>query len=493
MFSIRLNKNIFINLKQILLNIIMFGGILFLGKFLKDGIGILSFIIFIWLMINQKRHLIVYFLIIWLYLNNYYIGQMYITRTNLYNILFNGKLYTLIFFVSVYKSNWLHDKFNKKLIYWSLGFVVFALISNILHLKFKIGFLNQANVILMFLIILNLKGSSAFNQKILTLLISLGFLEVIISYLQVFQILPAPMKNMSEIAGQYYLHIAGLDDVASGTFGANASNVTSWFETVLFLFFFSVGLFKKNFFFVLLSFVFLTQYGSVDSKTALGVTGLSFLVLLRLLQKSNMLKFKNIINILLFLVFAVIMVNIIKNYYETNFRKGTTGVDVQLSESFNVIINNIGDWGKIAGFKYISEDWLQSGNSINFLIGYGKGNFEYYNNSGRIESMDTPFMQLNNITRSRSAFIKIFGTFGVPGLFFLLWLFIILWKDIRKRKFNNILGMSFKTSGTAILFGSFVFMFLYGGHSYKDLAFQAFLILYAIVLRVEKGTKFATI
>jgi hypothetical protein len=101
--------------------------------------------------------------------------------------------------------------------------------------------------------------------------------------------------------------------------------------------------------------------------------------------------------------------------------------------------------------------------------------------------MDAPFMQLNNITRSRSSFIKMYGTFGIPGLFFLLWLINFFWSDIKTRHFYTSLGRSFKNSGRAILFGSTIFMFLYGGHTYKDLAFEAFLILYAVVLRIENN------
>lgn len=484
--SLRLTENINISFKQILLYIVLFSSILLLGKFIQDGIGIISFVVFGWLLMNKKFNTLTYFLIIWLYLNNYFIGQQYIINSKIYNYLFNGNLYTLLFFIYSFKKKWIYNSLNKQLFSWSISLIIFVFISNILHLLFKLSFLHSANVVLLFLIVQNIQTKKNFEKNILLILISIGFFEVIISYLQVTQVLPPPIKDMATMGGQNFLWIAGLDDIASGTFGAAASNVTSWFETVLFLFFFSIGLNKKSILIIILSLVFLTQYGSVDSKTALGVTFASLLFLFSLTRFRNIVNFRNIVSVILLISFTFLLSVMIKNYYNSNFTSGSQAVDVNISNTAQVIFDNVQDWGKFAGFRNITEDWFAHGDPFYLFIGYGQGNFNYDNNSGRIEQMDTLLMSMNNITRSRSSFIQMYGTFGIFGLLLLFWLFVILWKSIKKTKFKTTIGKSFKSSGIAFLFGSFLFMFLYGGHTYRDLAFQAFLILYAIVLRLEK-------
>jgi hypothetical protein len=479
----------YISVKKIILFLFLYSIILVMGKYLKDGVGIASFFVFIIFIIARKYNLVIYFLIIWLFLSNYFIGQGYIKQTTIYNYLFNGNLYVIILFFVTFKIKWLNTMINLKLLKWVVLILLLIFISNTLHFSFKPSFIYHTNNILLFLIIFNVSLSNKFNQNVILILISLGIFEVIISYFQVFEILPPPITQMKDIIGRRFIWEAGLDDVASGTFGASASNVTSWFETVLFFFFFSYGILNRKNIFILLSFIFIAQYGSIDSKTALGVTVISFLIMLWRIRSIYNLNYKNIISALLLVLFVVFLTNTIKSYYNKNFKKGTVGVNIQLSDSYNAISKNITDWGKIAGFKYITYDWFKSGEPLNLFIGYGSGNFEYSNNSGKIENMDTPLMQMNNITRSRSALIHMYGNYGVLGLLLLFWLFIILWNDLSSRKFTSLIGKGFKISGITILSGSIIFMFLYGGHDYRDLAFQCFLIIYAIVLKTEKEMK----
>ncbi len=96
-----------------------------------------------------------------------------------------------------------------------------------------------------FFLILYLPKNKSFESNLLSLIIAIGLLQVIVSFLQVNQIIAPPRKIM-EASTYFYQWEASLFDAASGTIGAAASNVTSWMETILFLTFFSLGVYKKR-------------------------------------------------------------------------------------------------------------------------------------------------------------------------------------------------------------------------------------------------------
>jgi len=482
--NLTLDKNIRISFKQIALYLAIGGITLYLGFFLKNGIGILSFWIFlIFLFFSKNKDNLLLFIIFWLFLYNYYVGQGWITNNLVLKYLIRGQLYVLITFLFLFSKSWIKNGLSKKLLKWAIILTIIILLSNLFHLNFQLSFINRIYFILLFILILNLPQKRYFETRLFNLIIALGILEVIVSFLQVNQVI-APPQRIAESHTQIYLWVAALDDVASGTFGAMQSNVTSWFETVLFLVFFGLGVYKKKIAFIVLSFIFIMQYVTVDSKTALGVTALSFLYLLYRLKIFNFLNKKNIKYIILISIFLIIAKSFIAYYYTSQNAIGTEKTKNYVEGSVGLVFNYIPDWGKIAGFRNITKDYIKNYPSY-FLIGYGIGNFTYNTNSGRIEDMDIPIMQLNNITRSRSSLISAYGNLGIPGLFMVLWLFVIFYKDIKKQKFYTVFGASFKQAGIAVLFGSIIFMFLYGGHHYNDLAFQMFIILYALVKRVE--------
>lgn len=484
MFKINIDKNIYISLNKVLIYLALCGITLFLGYFLKSGIGIISFSIFLFLLLfSKEKGNLILFLIFWLYIYNFFIGQGLVSNEIISKYFIKGQFYVIITFLVFAKKNWFSIGFNKKLFKWTIIFLLVILLSDILHFEFKINFINQVYFIFIFFLILYLPKNKFFESNLLNLIVAIGLLEVIVSFLQVNQIIAPPTKIMGTGSDAFFWE-AGLDDVASGTFGAAVSNVTSWLETVLFLTFFCHGVYKKKIIIIIFSFIFTLQYTYVDSKTALGVSALALTYLLYRLKIFNFLKGRNIIYVILIISFIFVAKSLITSYYNTNFKAGSSSAKNNVTNSVGIVFSNIQDWGKIAGFKNITEDYLNK-NPLFLLIGYGRDNFSYFNNYGRIEAMDIPIMQLNNIMRSRSSFISAYGKLGIPGLLILIWLFFILFKSLKKQKFNTPFGNSFKQAGNAILFGSLIFMFLYGGHTYNDLAFLMFFILYALTLRIE--------
>jgi hypothetical protein len=355
-------------------------------------------------------------------------------------------------------------------------------------LDFNLNAFNQLNFIFVFFLVYFLSGRSIFSKELINFLIALGILQVIVSYLQVNQIIPPASKDMSIIEGQSFIWVAGLDDVASGTFGAAASNVTSWFCTILFLFLFALGNITKKKWLMFLGILIVLQHGSVDSKTISALSIISFFYLLQKLKVYNVFNKKNVMYLVLVLFSGIILSLLLKTYYLKLYKEGVGEPKKLITDTAYIVYENFWNWGKFAGFKNITVDHLNN-NPYQILFGYGRENYNYSDNMSRIESMDTPIMQLNNITRSRSAFIDIYAKLGLFALLLILYLFKILFMDINKRHYLTPLGLAFKYSASAMLIGSLILMFLYGGHTYNDPAFMTFFILYALVLRTENEYK----
>jgi hypothetical protein len=99
--------------------------------------------------------------------------------------------------------------------------------------------------------------------------------------------------------------------------------------------------------------------------------------------------------------------------------------EAEIKKSQDAILDNIGDWGKVKGFSYIYTDFKET-DPFEALWGYGLLGYNFNGKMSYIESKDTPLMQLNNFTRSRSTFIIQFAQSGLIG-FFLYLLAVGLW------------------------------------------------------------------
>jgi hypothetical protein len=474
--------------KHILKYIVLFSGFLFLGAMSRNYIGIISFLLFLVLLVTNKFEKLLLFIIALIYLSPFFIGQGWITNNIVEKYIIKGQIYIIITFIVLNKNYWFSYNPHRSLAKWGLYFLILIVISDVLHFSLQVNAINQIYFILLFFLVYFIPKSHEFYRQLLNFLVAIGLLQVIISFLQVNQIIPPATKVMSITEGQSFMWVAGLDDVASGTFGAAASNVTTWFATLIFMFLFSLGYVTKKKSLIVLSLLLALQHGSVESKIVSVLSVISFLYLLQKLKVFNIFNRKNITYLFIIFIFSFAISIIIESYYKNLYKEGIVKPIDLMSNTTLMVYDNFWDWGKFAGFKNITFDHLRN-NPIQILIGYGRDNYNYSDNMGRIEAMDTPIMQLNNITRSRSTFIDVYAKLGLPSLLLILFLFMLLFRDINSRYYLTRVGQSFKYSSSAILIGSFILMFIYAGHTYNDPAFMTFFILYALVLRTENEYK----
>jgi hypothetical protein len=282
--------------------------------------------------------------------------------------------------------------------------------------------------------------------KILNLFIAVAIIQTAVSFLQVSELIAPPSKMMVDDNGVQFEWTAGLDDVASGTFGAGASHITSWYAAFISLFMLIMWSLTKNIKYLVFMAITFLQFATVDSKTIMGVTILMIGYMLYYLFKEKV-RFK--ISIARFVSFLLILSigvfgfykawNTYYNYYGEKTGGSRTDVNSvyknEAEESIILILANIGDWGKIKGYQNILEDFFQN-DPIQLVWGYGLKGYEYSTKMGYIESLDTPLMKLNNLTRSRSGLIRQFATSGLLG-FILFTTAIFLWQKICKPKIFN--------------------------------------------------------
>jgi hypothetical protein len=461
--------------------LVLLGIVLVVSSVIKDGIGVLSMLIFIILYFRGDRDNMVLFIIGWLYVSKYFVAQGLISNQNVFNLLFSGKLYVLITVTIYSKKRWLHHKESKKLIQWALLFLLIVFSSDLYHGSVGINMVNEALFIFVYLLVLHLPRKENFSNNLMSLLISIGILQLIVSFLQTNQYISPP--SLYSMSGQL-LRTANLDDAASGTFGAYNSNSTSFFATVLFFSIISYGIMMKNRIAIIFSFSFLLHYSMIDSKTALAVSTIGFLMLLIKHRVFNIFRGRNVILITFVIVFALSINSLMKKYYNEVLTDGYTNTKVQIYDTYNTAIYNIGTWGKLAGFVNISTDWSDT-DILQYIFGYGRDNFSYSNNGGRIEAMDDPIMRMNNITRSRSSLISIYGWYGIPGIIALLYLYIFVLFPRGEVGTSSKLLRSGNIAIQVSAYSSLIFMFLYAGISHKDLSFMLIFILMAYVARIS--------
>jgi hypothetical protein len=460
--------------------------VLVLGSFLSIGliagnlIGYIAVLLFFILLITNRTDALLLFIISLIYIGRFYVGQGWVTNIIVEKYLLKGHIYVVIPFVIFAKNYWFKKYIERRYIKWAITFLLIVLILDLLHFSFNANIINMITFILLFFLILNMPKSNKFDTYLINLLIAVGVLQVIISYLQVNQFISPPRLEMTIDGSESFLWVAGLDDAASGTFGAVQSNVTTWFSIILFLFFFSVGFTARNRSIIILSFIFPLQVASVDSKTVTIIGILSFIYLLKRLRVYNILRVKNILYVFLIFSFSLVFTKLVTIYYK-NLTKGISEPAFYIEKTIDLIYYNFWDWGKFAGFINITRDHLDH-NPVNIFIGYGRDKYD----ANRIIALDKPLMKANKITRSSSAFIKIYGELGLVGLFLIIYLYILLKNGLKKIRYRTNIGLAFQKSGLSILLGSFLIMFLYIGHNFGDQAFFTFFILHALVLRKER-------
>jgi hypothetical protein len=120
-----------------------------------------------------------------------------------------------------------------------------------------------------------------------------------------------------------------------------------------------------------------------------------------------------------------------------------TVYETEAKGTVDLVLSNISDWGKIRGYQYVFEDFIEN-KPIQLIWGYGIQGYEFNTKMEYIESKDTEIMQLNSLTKSRSGLIKQFATSGILG-FILFMTAVFIWYKQNDRKTTNKIDL-IKTS-----------------------------------------------
>jgi hypothetical protein len=314
-------------------------------------------------------------------------------------------------------------------------------------------------------------------KQLLNLFIAVAVFQTAISFLQLYEIIPLPKRVVGDSFGGQVEFITGLDDAAYGTF--NSSYVLSWFQSLISFLLFIVWAINKKNKYLFFSFLIIIQYITVDSKTVLAVTLAMVLYFVLFVINKNAI-FRINLQKIFFLLFFLFLISFsvsygLNNYYNNNL-SGTEDAKEIVTKSSNIVINKWTEWGKIRGFQYVYDDFIEEGN-LEVIWGYGLESYKYNGKMGYIERKDTQLMQLNNATRSRSGLITHFAQSGILG-FILLFSSIILWyKYNLKNNTSTDVALVLKVLLKIFLFFSFFVSFLYA----LDFSTMVILCFFAIV------------
>jgi hypothetical protein len=436
----------FLDFKIIIRYLLVISTILMAGKYLKDAIAILFIFTILYFLITKNVYKTIEIFLIWFFISGFFIGQGYITMG--YVSKYIAKPSFLLFVIFIYfffqiPSKLVHSGFVGV---WIL-YLFIALLSVVKQGQSPFVIITASSFFMMFLLLQAADISGEQYNKLLNLFIAVAILQTAVSYLQVSQIIAPPSKIMEDGAGGTFQWEAGLDDVASGTFGAGLSFNTSWYATLISLFMLLMwGLTKNSKYLIVLPLVFL-QFATVDSKTIMGVTALMLTYTLYYLFKKSSIFNISVGKFLFFITFLLIGVfGFIKawNTYYVYYGKETGGnrTDIgavynnEAKSSLNLILENIGDWGKIRGFQYIFNDFVNN-EPTQLIWGYGIQGYTINGKRRYIERQDAPIMQLNNLTSSRSGLITLFATNGLLGFILFIMAVSFWYRGIKCRETNQ--------------------------------------------------------
>lgn len=465
--------------------LILYSLALILGRILGSFIFLVPVAAMMYCLYVRNVDKALIFLVFWSYVFQFFKGQGWIDSQTIFRYLVKPNLYILILlFLTLTRLNF-KDRLPLRCILWSVFMTLAIFLGYAYHSIYSITMIAYPVYIYLFVLIVSTRHNLPHFLKILfNLLIAIALLQLLLSILQVTGAIPRPLALNVDMRFYDAGMESGADDAATGTMGTARSTVTSWICTIVSMYLLSYAIQISHVGLAAVSLVFLFQYMTVDSKTGVAMTGIALILLLALHGFRKMLLSRRIrIFVVLVLGIAILYFGI-QYYYAELISPGRAGRQIPISRvrsTFEVVSENTTEWGKVAGFVYLTKDFFDSDWAL-FLVGYGHEQYDYF-----LEDIDPEEMQLNNLTRSKSSIIYFYAQFGVIGLLLLFGLFLMLYRDIRRRRYATLLGASFRKCGTAILITTVVFMFLYPGITIKDEAFAMFLNLYAIVILHERG------
>jgi hypothetical protein len=436
----------FLDSKTILKYIAIITILLFSGGILKDAIALLFALLIFYFSLTKNLYRAIEFFLIWLFISNFFIGQGYINSELISKYIAKPAFLLFVIFL-IFINKIPRQIFHATYLKIWLVFLIMAFISAVTQGQSPFVIITISTFFMLFLI-LQAKGLNPEQyNKFLNLFIAVAIIQTFVSYLQVTGIISPPSKMMDDGKGGQFEWIAGLDDVASGTFGAGSSHITSWYAALISLFLFITWAVTKNKLYLLFMFVSFLQFATVDSKIIMGVTILMLVYLLLYIFKEKQtfkISIRKYTYIILILALGALgFIKAWNSYYEYYGNKtGGTRTDIksvyqnEAKTTFDLVLSHLQDWGKIKGYQHVLEDFIQNG-SMQIFWGYGIQGYEMSGKMGYIEDQDTPIMHLNNLTNSRSGLITQFAKSGLLGFILILSALYIWFKKINYKIANS--------------------------------------------------------
>lgn len=433
----------FLDKKTVLRYLVIFAVILVAGAIGKDSVALLITAVFIVNVFLNRFFESIELWLIWFFSFGFFTGQGYISSDIISRYIAKPSFLLLVIFIYFYSRIPFKFKTAKFNFLWTV-FLFLSLLSLWFHDKSLFVLITISSFFLIYLLV-RAKGITKANcGKLLNLFIAVAILQTLVSILQVAQVISAPTKIMDDGSGGQFEWVAGLDDVSSGTFGPVTAHIVSWYASLIALFCLLVWARCRKRKYLVVVVIALFQFATVDSKTIMAVMIIMMLYLLYYLNK-NKLKFrlnsKKMVSIIVYgALIGVGLFQCLNLYYQYQNKAGGVSTRGSLSDVYtgevqtsqNVVLDNIGDWGKIQGFRYVYNDFIKE-DPFEVILGYSLLGYSFNGKMGMIERKDTPIMQLNNFTRSRSSLITHFAQSGVAG-FTLLLSTLFVWSRYNKKR-----------------------------------------------------------
>lgn len=421
----------FLNFKTIFFYLIYLALIFLSGIIAKDicVLLVLSFIFLSLLLRNLFKAIEVW--IIWASLYNFFVGQGLLQYQLIEKYISKPSFLLFIIFITFFTHIHKSVKNSKFFFIWIILIIV-TLIGYLYRQQTPFPIITLSSAFMGYSICRNYHFSKVQFYKLFNLFVAISLTQLIVSILQLVNIIPPTKYLQRDGMGNQFLWEAGLDDLARGTFFVNASLFVC-FVSILLLFIWVITKKRRYFYIAILS---LVQISLADNKLFLGVMVVMlfwfFLYVMKELKKLR-ITFRRIMSIVLIMLTIIFSVfKLMDVYYKyqsvrggavnrTDFIAVFFNAKGSVFETVKYAFEDIKYWGKIKGYSYVIQDLANAG-FIELISGFGLNNDRMF----YIESKDIQFIQQNNFLNSRSGLIYMLNQIGLCG-FILLIISIIFW------------------------------------------------------------------
>lgn len=426
----------FLDVKSVLRYLLTFAIVLAGGAVAGEAFALLVVGVMLFYMASGRLFKTVEWWITWLFCFGFYQGQLYIKTELIAKYVAKPTFLLFLIFVVFFFKIPSQVKLSRYILSW-IAFLALALISLVYHDQSPFVLITASAFFLVYIVLRGTTLTEKDCYRLLNLFTAAAILQTLVCLLQVAQIITPSSSMMDDGSGGQFEWVAGLDDVACGTFGPVSGHIVSWYVSLMAVFFMLVWTINRKSKYLALAGIALLQFATIDSKTIMGVMAAMMIYLFYYLAKHRkqfrlparkLGSFGVTVGVMAFFLFMGW-----QYYYEYQNREGgalnrssfNEVYESEIKRSQELVLDNIADWGKIKGFSYVFNDFIES-DPLEVFWGYSLLGYNFNGKMSYIESKDTPLMQLNNFTKSRSTFIVQFAQSGLLG-FFLFLMALYLW------------------------------------------------------------------